>query len=128
MTRHQLKTVNSKDPDFSNIAETTAQKVERLWMKASLPTVSHRRVKQMILNYHNQYQKVLKSKTGGKNKSSFEAQVRQFKNISDKLLTFVLASAQTLTNVIRIKEGRFLQGENLHCRPENTTSNGHRRD
>lgn len=86
MIRYQLKKANNnKEPSLSDILEATAQKVESVWNKASLPTVSHNRVTQMMRKHHDEYRKSLKSKQGEKNKSSFALHVGQLKNCSDKL-------------------------------------------
>ncbi|KAE8746239.1 hypothetical protein FOCC_FOCC007111 [Frankliniella occidentalis] len=56
------------EPLFSEISETVANKVENIFIKASIPTVSHTRVIQLLKAYHNKYitfKKVyLRDKTG----------------------------------------------------------------
>lgn len=45
----------NKEPLFSVIADNVSKKVETIYTKASIPTVSHRRVLEMIKNYHKKY-------------------------------------------------------------------------
>lgn len=52
---------NPKEPVFSDIAETISQDIENIWVKASLPIVSHTRVIQMIKTYHLKCKNILKS-------------------------------------------------------------------
>jgi len=61
MFKHQLKsTEDAKDPSVGEISELVAAKIERIWIKASIPTISHTRVLQMLRAYHDKYRKLLK--------------------------------------------------------------------
>ena len=61
MFKHQMKsTEDVKDPSVGEISELVATKIERIWIKASIPTISHTRVLQMLRAYHDKYRKLLK--------------------------------------------------------------------
>lgn len=62
-TRREAKFNRSshKEPTFLEIADIVAKKIEGIWIKASLPTVTHARVCQMLKSYHLKYKNLLKS-------------------------------------------------------------------
>lgn len=62
-TRIQLKIQqgSNKEPSFSQIAEIVAQKIEDIWQKSSIPTVSHTRTIQILKTYHGKCKIHLKS-------------------------------------------------------------------
>lgn len=59
----QLKETK-KEPLILEISEIVALEVEDIWAKASIPTVGHKRVLQMIQYYHEKCKKFLKLKSG----------------------------------------------------------------
>lgn len=60
--RHELKpTASTKEPTVSQISEVVAHVIEGLWIKSSIPVISHRRTLQMIRSYHDNYQKLMKN-------------------------------------------------------------------
>lgn len=61
--RLQLKISRNtiKEPSFLDIAELVSQKVEDVWRKSSLPTVSHTRVIQLLKAYHLKCKNLIKS-------------------------------------------------------------------
>ncbi|CAH1103801.1 unnamed protein product [Psylliodes chrysocephalus] len=50
--RLHLKGDGSKEPASNEIANIVTQKVSVIWQRASLPTVSHKRIVDMILTYN----------------------------------------------------------------------------
>ena len=61
LLRHQIKSSGTvKEPSVANISQQLAAKVEQIWVKASIPTVSHDRVLQLIRGYHDKYVKLIK--------------------------------------------------------------------
>lgn len=58
--RLQLKGEDSKEPSSNKIANIVAQKVAVIWQRASLPTVSHKRIVDMILTYNTKYKNTTK--------------------------------------------------------------------
>lgn len=58
--RLKLKGDGKKQPESRKVANIVAQKVQEVWHRASLPTLSHRRIIEMTLQFNNKYQKLLK--------------------------------------------------------------------
>ncbi|KAK4871958.1 hypothetical protein RN001_016082 [Aquatica leii] len=52
--------INKKEPVFSEIAEEVSVKLEEIWNKASIPTISHNRILQLLNSYHHKYMKLKK--------------------------------------------------------------------
>ncbi|KAH9627844.1 hypothetical protein HF086_001740 [Spodoptera exigua] len=82
LVRHQLKLENNskKEPSINEISEIVSSKVECLWRKASIPTVSHNRVMQLIKSYHAKCKNLLKSL-----KRLSEEKIQDFHRNSEKL-------------------------------------------
>lgn len=61
--REQLKITRNttKEPSFLDIAKLVAQRIECVWRKSSLPTVSNTIVIQVINGYHINYKNLIKS-------------------------------------------------------------------
>lgn len=58
--RLKLKGHGSKQPEAREVASIVATKIEEVLKKASLPTVVHKRVVDMILQYNKKYQTIIK--------------------------------------------------------------------
>lgn len=82
LVRHQLKLENNskKEPSINEISEIVSSKVEYLWRKASIPTVSHNRVMQLIKSYHAKCKNLLKSL-----KRLSEEKIQDFHRNSERL-------------------------------------------
>lgn len=62
LIKHQMKpTAATKEPSVSDISEKVAQNIELIWLKASIPVVSHTRILQMIRSYHDKFMKLMKN-------------------------------------------------------------------
>lgn len=57
----KIKKNSNKEPFFSEIAEIVSMRIENIWKKASLPTVSHTRVLQLLKTYHSKCKNFIKS-------------------------------------------------------------------
>lgn len=66
-------------------SEIIAAKVKEIWDKASLPTVSHKRILQLIRDYHEKYRCLMKPYKERKNGSSYQEKIQKFKDDSLKL-------------------------------------------
>lgn len=66
--RLQLKGNGSKQPASRDVANIVPTKIEAVWKKASQPSVVHKRVVDMILQYNNKYQTIIKPFKGRKTK------------------------------------------------------------
>lgn len=83
--RHELKPdPSSKEPSVSEILDVLMKKVELVWIKSSIPTVSRTRMVQMGKAYHDKYRNILRSK-GRKGTESYDLAVERFLNESKRL-------------------------------------------
>lgn len=82
--RLKLKGNGSKQPEVREVASIVATKIEEVWRKASLPTVVHKRVVEMILQYNNKYQTIIKP-FKGRNTTFFTEKLETFKTDANRL-------------------------------------------
>ena len=61
------------------IADKVASRVEEIWIKASIPVVSHNRVSQMIRSFHDEYLKLLKHFKERHNEDKYNEKIKRFK-------------------------------------------------
>lgn len=79
--KHKLKPeTTSKEPSVSSIAEIIAVDLEKVWLKASIPVVSHTRVLQMIKTYHDKYRNILKSAKSRINIETFKKKLENYQS------------------------------------------------
>lgn len=71
--------INNKSVSFSQVANTVANKVISLYKKASIPTVSDKRIVQLLNALHDKYYGLRKSHSRDKNKESFIKKLNEFK-------------------------------------------------
>lgn len=79
--RHGLAVkVNNKSVSFSQVASTVAKKIIGLYQKACIPTVTDKRIVQLINALHDmKYYSLRKSYTRDKNKDSFKQKIADIK-------------------------------------------------
>lgn len=82
--RLSLKGDGKKQPESRKVANIVAQKIQEIWHRASLPTLSHRRIIEMILQFNNEYQKLLKPVKSRKT-TFLAAKLEKFKNNARRL-------------------------------------------
>ena len=58
--RAQLRQESNKDPSAKIIARNVAEKIKSVWVKASIPTVSHERINKKLMDYHGKYRNLMK--------------------------------------------------------------------
>ena len=71
---------------MSDISNAMATKLKALWTKSSIPSVSHERVKKMIVAYHQKYRALLKHMKGRKENVNFRKKVDEFRSKADSTL------------------------------------------
>lgn len=71
--------INNKSVSFKKVASTVTNKVISIYEKASIPTVTDKRIAQLITVLHDKYYSLRKSYTRDKNKASFKKQIDEFK-------------------------------------------------
>ena len=69
---------DSTEPSVSQISEIVAVKQEAVWQSASIPTVSHTRITQMIRKFRDEYRCLLKPYKCRKNDSKYCAKITSF--------------------------------------------------
>ena len=52
---HSTKMNSKEQPSFTEVATIVAKKLEAIWQKASIPTVSRTRILQQVKNYHDKH-------------------------------------------------------------------------
>lgn len=84
-TRYNLKPPNSgKEPTVFEISNVLSDKVLSLWQKASIPTITRKRVLQLIKTHHDKYLKLLRYPEVKKN-NSYKIRVQEFQAENTRL-------------------------------------------
>src|SRR6218665_994272 len=92
LLRHQIKSSGTvKEPSVANISQQLAAKVEQIWVKASIPTVSHDRVLQLIRGYHDKYVKLIKPPKARQADIRYQTKLRCFRDESRNKLFDIAA-------------------------------------
>src|SRR5260221_3792580 len=80
-TKNNLK-INTKikEPTVGEISEIVAVRVEKIWMKASIPVVSHTRVLHLLRAYHDKYMKLLKPFKARQKQEKYKDRLKTFKD------------------------------------------------
>ena len=69
--REDFKTTNRKYPSFHDISHPLCYKVEEIWKKASLSTVTHQEAVRMLGSFHKKYNSILKPYKGRKDQPKY---------------------------------------------------------
>ena len=83
---------NKKLP-FLEVAKEVTNKILAIWCKASLPTVSEKRVTKMLADYDHKYLSILKSFNSRKEQITFKQKVKNFDS-SSKVRLFDICSCK----------------------------------
>lgn len=95
-TRQKLKEEIGKNPAVSDICSKVAPEIINIWKKSSIPTVSERRVEQMLMSYYTKYKNLLKSR--GKRSSHFVKSVQKFAEKSKNLFDLAACKCSDFSN------------------------------
>ena len=113
----KLERKNAKLP-LREIADEVAQKVEAIWRKGSIPTVSHTQIVQLLLTYHDKnYSSLLENITSRGKQKNFQSKIKDLVNIAQVTLFHISAcKCADLENCscdksrkVPIKERNFLK-------------------
>ena len=113
----KLERKNAKLP-LREIATEVAQKIEAIWMKGGIPTVSHIQIVQLFLTYHDKkYLLILKNIKSRERQENFGNKIRDFIDIAQITLFDISACKCTeLENCfcgksrkVPLKERNFLK-------------------
>lgn len=96
--KHELKPDNTtKEPTVHEISEKLADEVIKIWQKSSLPTVSVKRVLQLIRAYHDKYRSLMKPYLGRQTNVKYQEKINTF--ISESHRLFDICSCKLLVIV-----------------------------
>lgn len=112
--RQQLKITSNKEPSFKDIRDCVVSHVMNVWKRASIPTVSEKRIYDMLKSYHSKYVKmkkleVRKSEKNLQKLKDFQTQAEKklFDASACKCEDFQLCSCSRLSKV-PLEEREFL--------------------
>ena len=113
--RNNIKPKNcSKEPTIADVSEIVANDIEALWKKASIPTVTHTRVLQLIRCYHDKYTALLKYPINKRNQN-YKVKTEVFRKDSKKLFDIASCKCTLLSSCscgkpfrIPVQEHEFL--------------------
>ncbi|CAH0562821.1 unnamed protein product [Brassicogethes aeneus] len=118
--RLELKGDSSKQPANATVANIVASKVEHVWKRASLPTLSRERIIKLILAYNLKYQNIIKP-IKGKISKFLQAKLNNFHKDSNKLFDISTCKCLDLERCSCEKERKvpkaewsFLQDQKSH--------------
>lgn len=75
-----------QEPKVADICEMVTREVERVWIRASIPVVSHTRVVKLLRTYHDKYQKLLKPYKARHKQDTYKKQLRDFQEKAKETL------------------------------------------
>src|SRR5271163_2329726 len=83
-----------KHPSISEIVETVATRVERIWHKASIPIVSHIRILQKIKQYHDKYRGIIKHLKQRQKNASCKVPMKKFQDQAKQLFDLAVSKCE----------------------------------
>ena len=83
--RWKFKEMSNKDPAVADIAVIVAKKLISIYAKASIPTLSLKRIIDMIKSYHAKHRNIMKNYKRKKESELFKEKVEHFKRDSYRL-------------------------------------------
>lgn len=110
-TRYNLKPPNSgKEPTVFEISNVLSDKILSLWQKASIPTVTRKRVSQLIKTHHDKYLKLLRYPEVKKN-DSYKIRVQEFQIENTRLFDISACKCEILEQCSCDKEKKVPKNE-----------------
>ena len=82
-----------KEPRVTEICETVTHEVESIWIRVSIPIVSHTQAIKVLRSYHDKYLKLLKSYKVRYKLETYKKQVKDFQTQAKESL-FDIASCK----------------------------------
>ena len=78
--------MNSKEqPSVTEVATIVAKKLEAIWQKASIPTVSRTRIVQQVKTYHDKHRNLLKPNKTKQNNVTYKARIAKFQHETESI-------------------------------------------
>lgn len=110
--KYELKTdKTTKEPTVHDISEKLAQEVLDIWQKASLPTVSRKRVLQLIRVYHDKYRSLMKPYHGRQTNINYQQKINTFTAESHRLFDICSCKCKLISNCSCSKDSRVPKEE-----------------
>lgn len=106
--RHELKPdITTKEPTVHEISERLAQEVLEIWQKSSLPTVSFKRILQLIRVYHDKYRCLMKPYRGRQTNIKYQEKINKFISDSHSLFDICICKCKVISDCNCPKECRI---------------------
>ncbi|CAG9792722.1 unnamed protein product [Diatraea saccharalis] len=110
--KYQLKPDNTtKEPTVHDISEILAQEILDIWQKASLPTVSRKRVLQLIRAYHDKYRRLMKPYHGRQTNKNYQQKINTFTAESHTLFDICSCKCKLISNCSCSRDSRVPKEE-----------------
>jgi hypothetical protein len=105
-----LKQKSNKNPSIDVIARKVVDKIELVWERASIPTVSFNRTLKMLKDYHTKYRNILKNNKNKDHGLGYRDKLASFKEYAEKRCsTFQHANALSFAFAPVFHQRRFHQ-------------------
>lgn len=108
--RNDIKTT-AKDPPHKLIAKNLTSKLINIWQSSSIPTVSRKRIYDMISNIHNQYKSLLKVNKNRRNSNLFKEKLLLFQEKSRQLFDIACCKCTDFEKCTCAKENKVPQAD-----------------
>lgn len=96
--RMLMKRECKKDPPVSEIASTVALKLQNVYSKASIPSLSLLRIIAMIKNYHKKYRGMMKSNVSKKDTNAYKQKLSLFLSQANILFDVAACKCKDIVN------------------------------
>lgn len=87
-----------KEPTILDIVGNIIPKIIKTWESASIPTVTPKRVDQMIRKHHEKYKHLLKSRKTRQTTKPVKLQVEEFNNVMNQLFDISACKCKKFTD------------------------------
>lgn len=112
--KNELKPYKTaKEPTVHNISERLAKEVLEIWQKTSLPTVSLKRILQLIRSYHDKYRTLMKPYQDRKKNKNYQEKISRFITESHRLFDICSCKCKLISNCTCLKDSR-VPNEEVH--------------
>lgn len=110
--RKELKlNVKSADPSIIEICKRVATDVQMIWHKASIPTLTHRRIWDLIRSYYKKYKNIMRSFKKLQNNANFCLKIEKFKESSMAIFDICSCKCEDIKRCICEKSRRVPKKE-----------------
>lgn len=115
--RQDLKVRNNttKEPTFLEIADIVGTKIEELWIKSSIPIVTHKRVLQLLKSYHSKCYNLKKSL-----KKLKKEKLEEFRVQSRKLFDIAACKCKEFASCTCLREKKVPKEEQIFLEDQRT--------